>query len=88
MFKDIEVHVVAHEALGRLLQRLEIPGKIGAIAQRLIDDQSTRLTFAHLGVKGRQIPMGGNQVGKARCQLDMGRIGGQIGQFAEGLPPD
>jgi hypothetical protein len=48
--------VVAHIALGSLLERLVIPRVIGPVAQRLVDDPPPRLTFAHLGVEGGEIP--------------------------------
>jgi hypothetical protein len=53
---DVEIHVVAHVALRGLLQRLEIPREVAAVAQRLVDHPAPRLAGAHLGVEGVQIP--------------------------------
>jgi hypothetical protein len=50
--------VVAHVAFGRLLQRLEIPRVIRAVAQRLIDDQAAGLAGADIGIKTVKVPQG------------------------------
>src|SRR5690606_426105 len=52
----VEVHVVAHVALGCLLQRLVIPGIIAAVAQRLVDHPAPRLAFAHGCIEGGHVP--------------------------------
>ncbi len=48
--------MIAHVALGRVAQRLVIPGVIPALAQRLVDDEPARLAGPHLGVELVQIP--------------------------------
>src|SRR6185312_9137813 len=55
-FEHVEVHVVAHVALRRLLQRLEFPRVVGAVAQRRVDHPAGRLAGPHGGVERRHVP--------------------------------
>ena len=71
-FQHVQIHVVAHVALGCLLQRLVIPRVIIAAAQRLVNHPSAGLRLANFGVIARQIPtrlrfrpQGGQRAGMA-----------------------
>src|SRR6218665_2368963 len=81
LFEIVEVHVVAHVALGGLLQRLVIPGVIGAVAQRLVDDPAPRLAFAHGGVKGFHVPAGIAHFLEGAQRRRMRRGAGEVGEF-------
>ena len=48
--------MVAHEAFGRLLQRLIVPRIVCAVPERVVDDVPPGLGLAHLGVVACKVP--------------------------------
>src|SRR5690242_19702332 len=78
LLEDVEVHVVAHVALGCLLQRLEVPRVVGTVAQRRIDDPAARLALAHGGVEGGHVPAGPDLRHEGVDETGIGGIGGEV----------
>ena len=57
VLKHVQVHMVTHIALRCALQRLVVPGEVGAVAQGLIDYPAPRLALPYVGVEPGKIPM-------------------------------
>src|SRR6185312_15438373 len=74
-FEHVEVHVVAHIALGCLLQRLEFPRVVGPVAQRRIDHPAGRLAGPHGGVEGWHVPARAYLFHEGGDEGGVGRIG-------------
>ncbi|SHK05938.1 hypothetical protein SAMN05444000_1188 [Shimia gijangensis] len=51
LFQHIQIHVVAHVTLGRVLHRLVVPRRVASFAQRVIDHPTPRLTCPHICIK-------------------------------------
>lgn len=79
--KSIEVHVVAHVALRRGAQGLEIPRIVGPIAQRLINDPAARLRLTHVRIEGFEVPTGSCLNAESLKGLSMVRIFGEVVQL-------
>src|SRR5262245_46413276 len=80
-FQHVQIHVIAHVALGSSLQRLIVPWVIGSMAQRRIDDLPACLAFAHRRVENVEIPARPNLGGQFIQNASMCGIAGEIDQF-------
>ena len=58
-----------------------IPRIVPALAQRLVDDPAAGLAFAHIGIKGGQIPAGVGLGRQGQPRALMGRFFGKVGQL-------
>jgi hypothetical protein len=73
--------VVAHVALRGLLERLVVPGEIGAVAQGFVDDPAAGLAWRTSASKADMSHVSETCFGISRGRFGMGGIVCKIGQF-------